>query len=96
MARTTTLTPEQVPADSKPTLDAFIKNIGFTPNMMSSFAQSPIAFNAWATPARFAEQSTRREDADSIGLVVSESERLQLLPDGAQLYRRAYGEAAGR
>ncbi|MBW8836108.1 MAG: carboxymuconolactone decarboxylase family protein, partial [Burkholderia sp.] len=35
MARTTTLTPEQVPADSKPTLDAFTKNIGFTPNMMS-------------------------------------------------------------
>ena len=26
--------PEQVPADSKPTLDAFTKNIGFTPNML--------------------------------------------------------------
>src|SRR5919204_37867 len=29
MARTAALKPEQVPADSKPTLDAFTKNIGF-------------------------------------------------------------------
>ena len=35
MPRTTALKPEQVPADSKPTLDAFTKNIGFTPNMMA-------------------------------------------------------------
>ncbi|MFL6673634.1 MAG: carboxymuconolactone decarboxylase family protein, partial [Massilia sp.] len=32
MPRTTALKPEQVPADSKPTLDMFTKNIGFTPN----------------------------------------------------------------
>ena len=31
MARTAALKPEQVPADSKPTLDAFAKTIGFTP-----------------------------------------------------------------
>ncbi|MEX3910124.1 hypothetical protein AB4Y33_43230, partial [Paraburkholderia sp. BR14319] len=37
------LTPEQVPAESKATLDGFAKNIGFTPNMMAAFAQSPIA-----------------------------------------------------
>jgi hypothetical protein len=48
MARTAVLKPEQVPAESKPTLDAFTRNIGFTPNMMAAFAQSPIAFNAWA------------------------------------------------
>ena len=48
MPRTAALTPEQVPADSKPTLDTFTKNIGFTPNMMATFAQSPIAFNSWA------------------------------------------------
>ncbi|WP_198140891.1 DJ-1/PfpI family protein [Nitrosospira sp. NpAV] len=47
--RTSLPKPEQVPADSKPTLDTFTKNIGFTPNMMATFAQSPIAFNAWAT-----------------------------------------------
>ena len=46
MARTAALKPEQVPADSKPTLDAFTKNIGFTPNMLATFAQSPIAFTA--------------------------------------------------
>src|SRR5438045_2773773 len=49
MARAAALNPEQVPADSRPTLDAFTKNIGFTPNMMATFAQSSIAFNAWAT-----------------------------------------------
>ncbi|MEX3908457.1 carboxymuconolactone decarboxylase family protein, partial [Paraburkholderia sp. BR14319] len=43
MTRTTILTPEQVPAESKATLDGFAKNIGFTPNMMAAFAQSPIA-----------------------------------------------------
>ena len=48
MSRITLPTPEQVPADSKPTLDAFTKNIGFTPNMMAAFALSPIAFNSWA------------------------------------------------
>jgi hypothetical protein len=48
MARSAALKPEQVPADSKPILDAFTRNIGFTPTMMSTFAQSPIAFNAWA------------------------------------------------
>ena len=37
-----------MPADSKPTLDGFTKNIGRTPNMMAAFVQNPIAFNAWA------------------------------------------------
>src|SRR4051794_450535 len=48
MPRTAALNPEQVPADSKPTLDTLTKNIGFTPNMIATFAQSPIAFNSWA------------------------------------------------
>ncbi|MDL2403965.1 carboxymuconolactone decarboxylase family protein, partial [Rhizobium mayense] len=30
MARSAALKPEQVPAESKPTLDAFTKNVGFT------------------------------------------------------------------
>ena len=46
MPRSAALKPEQVPADCKPALDAITKNIGFTPNMMATFAQSPIAFNA--------------------------------------------------
>lgn len=49
MSRTSLPKPEQVPADSKPTLDTFTKNIWFTPNIMAIFVQSPIAFNAWAT-----------------------------------------------
>ena len=59
MPRSAALSPEQVPADSKPTLDAFTKNIGFTPNMMAAFAQSPIAFNAWAALLAQSHQDPR-------------------------------------
>jgi uncharacterized membrane protein YkgB len=40
MARTEALKREQVSAESKPTLDAFTRNIGFTPNMTATFALS--------------------------------------------------------
>src|SRR6202007_902239 len=72
MPRTTALKPEQVPAESKPTLDAFTKNIGFTPNMMAAFAQSPIAFNAWATLLGSLSRALDVKTRDSIGLAVSE------------------------
>lgn len=72
MARTTPLTPDQVPAESKPTLDAFIKNIGFTPNMMATFARSPVAFNAWATLLGSLSKTLDVKTRDSIGLAVSE------------------------
>src|ERR1700729_3074904 len=72
MTRTTTLKLDQVPAESKPTLDAFTKNIGFTPNMMAAFAQSPIAFNAWATLLGSLSKVLDVKTRDSIGLAVSE------------------------
>ena len=72
MPRTAVLKSEQVPADSKPTLDAFTKNIGFTPNMMAAFAQSPIAFNAWATLLGSLSKALDVKTRDSIGLAVSE------------------------
>src|SRR3569832_1432420 len=72
MARTAALNPEQVPADSRPTLDAFTKNIGFTPNMMATFAQRPIAFNAWATLLGSLSKALDVKTRDSIGLAVSE------------------------
>ena len=72
MTRTIALTPDQVPAASKPTLDMFTKNIGFTPNMMATFAQSPIAFNAWATLLGSLSKALDVKTRDSIGLVVSE------------------------
>src|ERR1700754_3181298 len=72
MARTTTLKLDQVPAESKQTLDAFTKNIGFTPNMMAAFAQSPIAFNAWATLLGSLSKALDVKTRDSIGLAVSE------------------------
>ena len=96
MPRSTALKPEQVPADCKPTLDAITKNVGFTPNMMATFAQSPIAFNAWAALLGSLSKALDAKTRDSIGLAVSESEWLQLLPDRSQLYGRAYGQAAGR
>ncbi len=97
MPRNATLKPEQVPADSKPTLDAFTKNIGFTPNMMATFAQSSIAFNAWAALLGSLSKALDVKTRDSIGLAVSEVNGCDyLLPVGSQLYRRAYGQAAGR
>jgi uncharacterized peroxidase-related enzyme len=72
MARTTALKPEQVPAESKATLNAFTKNIGFTPTMMASFAQSPIAFNSWATLLGSMSTALDVKTRDSIGLAVSE------------------------
>jgi len=72
MPRSTTFTPDQVPAESKPTLDAFVKNIGFAPNMMTTFAQSPIAFNAWATLLGSLSKALDVKTRDSIGLAVSE------------------------
>lgn len=72
MARTASLNSENVPAESKPTLDAFTKNIGFTPNMMAAFAHSPIAFNAWAALFGSLSKALDVKTRDSIGLAVSE------------------------
>ena len=72
MPRTEALKPEHVPADCKPTLDTFTKNIGFTPNMMASFAQSPIAFNAWATLRASLSKALDVKTRESISLAVSE------------------------
>ncbi|HEY4267276.1 MAG TPA: peroxidase-related enzyme [Galbitalea sp.] len=72
MPRTAVPAPEQVPATSKPMLEMFTKNIGFTPNMMATFALSPIAFNAWATLLGFLSKALDVKTRDSIGLAVSE------------------------
>ena len=72
MARTEALKREQVSAESKPTLDAFTRNIGFTPNMTATFAASPIAFNAWATLLGSLSKALDVKTRDSIGLAVSE------------------------
>lgn len=72
MPRAAALKPEEVPADSKPTLDAFTKNIGFTPNMMATFAHSPIAFNSWAALFGSLSKALDAKTRDSIGLAVSE------------------------
>lgn len=72
MPRTQGLKPEQVPADSKPTLDTFTKMLGFTPNMLATFAQSPIAFNAWATFRSSLNKVLDVKTREIISLAVSE------------------------
>ena len=72
MPRTTALKPEQVPPESKPTLDAFSKSLGFTPNMLASFAQSPIAFNAWAAFRSSLNKALDMKTREAISLIVSE------------------------
>src|ERR1700755_2674537 len=71
MPRIAALKPEQVPADSKPALDMFTKNIGFTPNMTATFALSPIAFYSWATLLGSLSKALDVKTRDSIGLAVS-------------------------
>jgi uncharacterized peroxidase-related enzyme len=61
-----------VPAASKPTLDMFTKNIGFTPNMLATFATSPVAFNSWATLLGSLSKTLDVKTRDAIGLAVSE------------------------
>ena len=72
MPRIEALKSETVPAESKPTLDIFTKNIGFTPNMMATFAASPITFNAWASLFGALSKALDVKTRDSIGLAVSE------------------------
>ena len=72
MARTAAPKPEHVPADSKPTLAMFTKNVGFTPNMLATFALSPIAFNSWATLRNSLSKALDVKTRESIGLAVSE------------------------
>jgi uncharacterized peroxidase-related enzyme len=72
MPRSVALKPDQVPTNSKPTFDLFTKNIGFTPNMIATFAHSPIAFNAWATLLGSLSKALDVKTRDSIGLAVSE------------------------
>ena len=72
MPRTTLPTPEQVPAASKPTLDMFSRNIGFTPTMLATFATSPVAFNSWAALLGSLSKTLDVKTRDAIGLAVSE------------------------
>jgi hypothetical protein len=60
MPTTSALKPAQVPAASQPTLDGITKNIGFTRNMMATFAASPIAFTAILSPASATAPPPRR------------------------------------
>lgn len=64
---------DQVPTELKPALDAFTKNIGFTPNMMATFALSPIAFNAWATLRGALSKALDLRTREAISLAVSET-----------------------
>lgn len=78
MPRSAALKLDRVPADSKSTLDTFTRNIGFTPNMLATFAPSLIAFNSWAAPLGSLSKALDVRTRDSIGLTVSKliSERL--------------------
>ncbi len=72
MPRTAALRPQQVPAACRANLDSFTENLGFTPNMMATFAQSPIAFNAWAALLGSLSKALDVTTRDSIALAVSE------------------------
>ena len=95
MPRIAALKPEQVPADSKPTLDMLTKNIGFTPNMMATFAASPIAFNSWAALFGSLSKALDVKTRDSIGLAVSEVNGCNYCLT-VHSFTAEHGQAAGR
>lgn len=72
MPRSAVPTPDQVPVASQPTLAAFSKSLGFTPNMLATFASSPIAFNAWATFRTGLNRALDMKTREAISLIVSE------------------------
>lgn len=72
MQRTASPTLEQVPDESKATLDAFTSHLGFTPNMLTLFAQSPIAFDAWFGLRRALNRTLDIKTREAISLIVSE------------------------
>lgn len=72
MPRTNAPTSEQVPDESKPALDMFTRSIGFTPNMLATFALSPVAFNAWATLRSALNRALDVKTREVISLAVSE------------------------
>ena len=75
MARTAASTQDKVPHESKAALEEWAQKFGFTPNMISSMAQSPIALNAWAAFLGSLNKALDVKTRDSIGLAVSEVNR---------------------
>ena len=73
MPRRAALKREQVPANSKPTLDRVTKDIGLTSNMMATWAQSPIAANSSAALLGAVSKTLDVKTRASIGLAVSEA-----------------------
>ena len=73
MPRGTALRPEQMPADSKPAGDRLTRNIGLTPNMMATWAQTPIAANSWAALLGAVSKTLDVKTRACIGLAVSEA-----------------------
>ena len=72
MPRAAALKPYQVPADSKPTSRCVHQEHRVHPEYDGEFAQSPIAFNAWAALLGSLSKALDVKTRDSIGLAVSE------------------------
>jgi uncharacterized peroxidase-related enzyme len=72
MSRITIPTRDEAPEASRPILDAFNKQLGFTPNLFSIMSLSPNAIAGWAglqgSLAKTLDQKTR----DGIALAVSQ------------------------
>lgn len=58
--------------DPKLTLDVLTNNLGFIPDMLATFARSPIAFNAWATMRGSLNRVLDLKTRELISLAVSE------------------------
>jgi uncharacterized peroxidase-related enzyme len=72
MTRIAIPTCDETPAASKPMLDAFNSQLGFTPNLFSIMSLSPNALSAWSGLQGALAKTLDSKTRDGIALVVSQ------------------------
>jgi uncharacterized peroxidase-related enzyme len=72
MTRIAIPTCDETPTASRPTLDAFNRQLGFTPNLFSIMSLSPNALTGWASLQGALAKTLDSNTRDAIGLVVSQ------------------------
>jgi uncharacterized peroxidase-related enzyme len=72
MSRITIPTLDNTPEDSRPILEAFTKQLGFTPNLFSIMSLSPNAISGWAGLQGSLAKTLDAKTRDGIALAVSQ------------------------
>jgi hypothetical protein len=79
MSRMTAPAEADIPAASRPALDAAADQLGFVPNMYHALAATPKALNAWLDLRKAMSTSLDVATRQGIAHAVDENQRLRLL-----------------